>query len=43
LLDGDMRLGLKLEVVLLDVPTVVALECALDVDRVGVVASIRLL
>ena len=37
LLDGEMGLGLKLEVALLGVFAVVTLERALDVDRVGVV------
>jgi len=33
-----MSLGLELEVTLLGVPTVVALERALDIDGMGVVA-----
>ena len=37
-LDGDMRLGFELEVALFGVLAVVALERALDIDRVRVVA-----
>jgi hypothetical protein len=38
LLNGNMSLGFELEIALPGVPTVVALERALDIDGMGVVA-----